>query len=64
MLRLAKGYAEIAALKVNSVDLTAKIEEPIARIVSLIARLTTKRGNVGAIVTFVPAVCAAMVVPR
>ena len=56
--------AETAALDVIVVVLAAKIDEPIALIVSLIARLITKRGNVGAIVTLVPSVCAARVVPR
>jgi hypothetical protein len=42
-----------AALDVIVVVLAAKMEEPIAEIVSLIARLIAKRGKVGAIVTLV-----------
>jgi hypothetical protein len=56
--------ADVARLEVIVVFLAAKIDEPIALIVSLIARLITKRGNVGAIVTLVPAVCEARVVPK
>jgi len=56
--------ADVAMLDVIVVLLAANIDEPMALIVSLIARLITKRGKVGEIVTLVPAVCAAIVVPR
>ena len=55
--------AETAELDVMVVVFAAKIDEPMALIVSLIARLIVKRGKVGAIVTLVPSVCAARVVP-
>ena len=56
--------AATAALDVIVVVSAAKIDEPIAVIVSLIARLIAKRGNVGEIVTLASAAWVAAVVPK
>ena len=64
MFKSLKAYVDCAALYVNVVDLTAKMFAPRERIVSLIARLTDVRGNVGDMVTLVSAACVAAVEPR
>jgi len=51
-------------LNVNVVVFTAKMLAPSERMVSLIARFTLKRGNVGEIDTLESALCTDAVVPR